>query len=531
MLLFAMERFDENIFECKICSKSYQREHQLKMHLYRHDDKAYSCNNCSIKFLTLKGSLDHEKNKICQKILPCVICAKEFKTLSSLNSHKRNHSKSLVYTCDVCGKVFVSQESLDLHQSIHSGTKPVPCNLCPARFLRKQGLKMHENKVHHNIKGILKKCHICGEEVEKLKDHLVKHGFSSFLCLECPREFKRKGSRDFHMKIHRDEKDFSCSFCGKNFRQKPHLKIHIKVIHEGIREFKCSFCEKHFAEKGKQIKHEKIHKDRQQRHPCKICDKSFLAVRSMKKHITEVHISSDFKPFSCTLCDKSFKRKSHLSVHRNLHYSENSFNCTYCGKEFKQKGSCKDHELSHTGGYTSRWEICDKSFSRKITLLKHQFTHQDNRVGRPHKCVRCPDQFRTIEMLDNHNILYHNPEYRFECEKCKHSYETNEKLKIHQKTTHETHEEDRTCPICYKIFKYSRSLSKHKRISQHWTYKCKECKVVYLDENNYQKHILIYYPSLRFPCDICKNRFSKKSALTRHVRTHSKTTQTANNSF
>ena len=88
-----MEGVTKKMFGCKLCPKSYEREHQLKMHLYSHDDKPYSCSNCSVKFSTLKGSLEHEKNKICQKILQCRICSKELKSLTKLKFHQERHKK------------------------------------------------------------------------------------------------------------------------------------------------------------------------------------------------------------------------------------------------------------------------------------------------------------------------------------------------------------------------------------------------------------------------------------------------------
>ena len=84
-----MENNSQDMSYCNICPKSYEQKHQLKMHMYTHDDKPFSCSNCSIKFSTLKGSLEHAENKVCQKLIPCDICSKDFKSSSSLKSHNK----------------------------------------------------------------------------------------------------------------------------------------------------------------------------------------------------------------------------------------------------------------------------------------------------------------------------------------------------------------------------------------------------------------------------------------------------------
>ena len=123
-------------------------------------------------------------------------------------------------------------------------------------------------------------------------------------------------------------------------------------------------------------------------------------------------------------------------------------------------------------------------------------------------------------MLDNHIILSHNPERLFECWECKFRYQTDGKLKIHQKSTHDLREEDKKCSVCSKQFETLGGLMKHKKVSRHGTYECKECKKISMDEESHQKHFLIHDLNRRIVCYICEHRFSNKSDLKRHMKIH-----------
>jgi len=106
-----------------------------------------------------------------------------------------------------------------------------------------------------------------------------------------------------------------CDKCGKIFRDRKHLKRHVK-IHKSTRMYTCEFCGKTFNRSDNMKTH-------------------------MRKHTGET-------PFQCTICLKKFKYQSGLINHHAVHRSDRPWVCEICGKSFKRKCSLQSHGLSCT---------------------------------------------------------------------------------------------------------------------------------------------------------------------------------------
>ncbi|KAJ8245880.1 hypothetical protein GJAV_G00261290, partial [Gymnothorax javanicus] len=115
----------------------------------------------------------------------------------------------------------------------------------------------------------------------------------------------------------RDERQHSCSQCGKCFCRVSYVKIH-QQIHAGERPYSCSWCRKTFTQSGDLRRHERIHTG-DKPHQCMWCEKSFTQVGNLKRH-QRIHTGE--RPYCCSLCGKTFYDGGALKNHKRVHLQE-----------------------------------------------------------------------------------------------------------------------------------------------------------------------------------------------------------------
>ncbi|XP_034837002.1 zinc finger protein 32-like isoform X3 [Maniola hyperantus] len=174
-------------------------------------------------------------------------------------------------------------------------------------------------------------------------------------CMKCGKSFQKYENFEAHMRghfgkkvhleTHNDQKNYSCSQCGKKFAQPGNLKIHL-IRHTGIKNYACTMCEMRFYIKADLVKH-------------------------MRSHSAE-------KPFSCQMCDKTFKSRSFQAIHMRTHTGERPYACDLCPKKFMARKDLRNHRMIHTGEKPHKCQLCNQAFIQKCALNRHMKGHGKN---------------------------------------------------------------------------------------------------------------------------------------------------------
>ncbi|XP_013860273.1 zinc finger protein 878 isoform X2 [Austrofundulus limnaeus] len=204
------------------------------------------------------------------------------------------------------------------------------------------------------------KCPTCEKVFEhpnQMKTHLKLHTFR-YSCIECDKGFMSRSGYDYHQKIHKKGRIFKCNQCSKAFPSRYALKQH-NLLHDGPSNF-CQICKKNFSKNG-YIRHVLMHKG-ERNYLCTTCGKAFLSSGELQLH-NRTHTGE--LPYTCVHCGKGFSCKAHLIVHTRSHTGDRPYLCTECPKRFLTLNCLKRHTLSHNGVKPFKCSECDKEFSQK----------------------------------------------------------------------------------------------------------------------------------------------------------------------
>lgn len=214
----------------------------------------------------------------------------------------------------------------------------------------------------------------------------------------------------------------SCGECGKKFRSNCQLQRH-GYSHQ---EHNCKICVKKFSNKDELDKHALEHKDQIISFPCPTCHRTFETIEMMryhqaihkiilcgicgisvtrpnfKDHMTK-HNNSSFKPFKCITCQKSFRNKNLLSMHRRIHIKERLFACDFegCTMKFKTSSGRDSHRKRHLEKtFKCTYDDCNRKFHGKFDFELHMRRH----IGeKPFECTGgCNERFYTMSLLRKH---------------------------------------------------------------------------------------------------------------------------------
>jgi KRAB domain-containing zinc finger protein len=122
--------------------------------------------------------------------------------------------------------------------------------------------------------------------------------------------------------------EYKCSKCGKEFKLKIGLNLHIRTQNcEKAEENSTGFT----SDLKKTFEYYK-------------CDKLFKRKDNLTQHLATHELE---KRFECRICKKFLKTKSILNQHLQSHEPGKKFVCRICGNKFKYDRSLRRHGKLH----------------------------------------------------------------------------------------------------------------------------------------------------------------------------------------
>ena len=314
------------------------------------------------------------------------------------------------------------------------------------------------------------------------------------------------------------------------------LKSHMHT-HTGKKPFTCLQASNEDSESSRElglgsnseeaVANIKLSENAKKPYTCSLCNKSFTQNDTMVIHM-QTHNRKN--PFTCVLCSKPFSTKTDLTRHMRIHTGEKPFSCMICNKLFGQKSQVKSHMLTHTGEKSFSCPQCNKSFGHQCSLKKHIIRHTSEIQKVDKQRSHCSGDNSKFEAKQSNSNgtgkIVQEPKVNktaHACSICMQSFPVYYRLKAHMRK--HTKEKPFICTVCSKPFSHSSDLRVHLRIHRdEKPFACLICKKLFSQRSNMKTHMRTHSGEKPFSCSYCNKSFSHRISFKAHMLSHTRKT-------
>lgn len=183
--------------------------------------------------------------------MPSVWSKVSYHQISPLFNLKRNSKYNSAFFSTL--NRYDTPGGLSTHKKlVHSGRKPSQsnvCHICAKIFSTRTGLHEHMITIHQPREKGQMQCNECGKWLMNsrcLKTHMILHSDSKFQCNQCDYVTKKRVLLNRHLLTkHSNERPFVCNLCGRDFKIKRSLTVHL-AQHGSTTKYQCTFCDRKF---------------------------------------------------------------------------------------------------------------------------------------------------------------------------------------------------------------------------------------------------------------------------------------------
>lgn len=306
----------------------------------------------------------------------CPFCQKCFKDEDQMQKHiLKTHRKP--YNCGKCRKGYSSDFALEEHQKTHEVASFYQCSTCQMQYKTTTGLKYHQIREHSDMDPMFT-CDYCGKRFKLKLDlglHIDRsHMNVAHICRFCGMSVKNIAYHELKHEKHKKASSlYRCSVCPRKFKAWNSLENHLLMKHkssgEGSPDMLRTLCEKKFRSRSdfyQQVFSQSVAKQNK----CVVCSKTFAFEYNLRNHV-----ASHSQTYLCCQCGKNFATNYLLKLHLRKHTGERPYQCKTCLKTFTRSDSLRIHRLIHTGERPYVCDLCGQSFTQRGSMMIHRRKH------------------------------------------------------------------------------------------------------------------------------------------------------------